>query len=300
MMEGKRSLKGGFILHNDIPDLPMNNGHRIPQLGLGVFQVDNAEDTKNAIKWALAAGYRHIDTAAYYGNEQWVGEAIRESDVPRDQIFVTSKLWNNVRGYDETQAAFQETLDKLGLDYLDLYLIHWPAPGYLDSWRAMEDLYKAGKIKNIGVSNFNQTQMADILAHGTVKPVVDQIETHPYFQQTDMHAYLESQGILHEAWSPLGGGNNNALTDPVINELAAAHDVSAAQIILRWHVQREEVVIPKSIHEARIQQNRDIFAFGLDEDEMKAISDLDTGKRVGPDPDDTVWLKKSQTYSGRK
>ena len=289
-----------FILHNDIPALPLNNGNRIPQLGLGVFQVDNAEDTKNAIKWALAAGYRHIDTAAYYGNEQWVGEAIRESGLKREDVFVTSKLWNSERGYDETKAAFQATLDRLGLDYLDMFLIHWPAPGYVDCWKAMEDLYKEGKIKNIGVSNFNQKQMDEILEAGTVKPVVDQIETHPYFQQDEMHAYLESKGILHEAWSPLGGGNNNALSDPVINELAAAHDVSAAQIILRWHVQREEIVIPKSIHEARVQQNRDIFAFGLDQDEMRAIANLDAGKRVGPDPDDAAWLKKSQTYSSRK
>lgn len=289
-----------FILHNDIPALPLNNGNRIPQLGLGVFQVDNAEDTKNAIKWALAAGYRHIDTAAYYGNEQWVGEAIRESGLKREDIFVTSKLWNSERGYDETKAAFQATLDRLGLAYLDMFLIHWPAPGYVDSWKAMEDLYKEGKIKNIGVSNFNQKQMDEILEAGTVKPVVDQIETHPYFQQDEMHAYLESKGILHEAWSPLGGGNNNALSDPVINELAAAHDVSAAQIILRWHVQREEIVIPKSIHENRVQQNRDIFAFGLDQDEMRAIANLDAGKRVGPDPDDAAWLKKSQTYSSRK
>lgn len=289
-----------FILHNDIPELPLNNGNRIPQLGLGVFQVDNAEDTKNAVKWALAAGYRHIDTASYYGNEQWVGEAIRESDVKREDIFVTSKLWNSVRGYDETKQAFQETLDKLGFETLDMFLIHWPAPGYAESWRAMEDLYKAGKIKNIGVSNFNQAQLEKLMETATVKPVVDQIETHPYFQEDDLHAYLEMQGILHEAWSPLGGGNNNALTDPVINELAAAHDVSAAQIILRWHIQREEIVIPKSIHEARIQQNRDVFAFGLDEDEMRAISDLDAGKRVGPDPADEAWLKKSQTYASRK
>ncbi|WP_367295990.1 aldo/keto reductase [Levilactobacillus yonginensis] len=287
-------------MHNDIPALPLNNGNRIPQLGLGVFQVDNAEDTKNAIKWALAAGYRHIDTAAYYGNEQWVGEAIRESGLKREDVFVTSKLWNSERGYDETKAAFQATLDRLGFDYLDMFLIHWPAPGYVDSWKAMEDLYKEGKIKNIGVSNFNQKQMDEILEAGTVKPVVDQIETHPYFQQDEMHAYLESKGIAHEAWSPLGGGNNNALSDPVINELAAAHDVSAAQIILRWHVQREEIVIPKSIHEARVQQNRDIFAFGLDQDEMRAIANLDAGKRVGPDPDDAAWLKKSQTYSSRK
>lgn len=287
-------------MHNEIPALPLNNGNTIPQLGLGVFRVDNTADTKNAVKWALEAGYRHIDTAAYYGNEQWVGAAIRESNVPRDEIFVTSKLWNSVRGYDQTKQAFQTTLDKLGLDYLDMYLIHWPAPGYEESWRALEDLYQAGKIKNIGVSNFQQHHLEHLMEKATVKPAVDQVETHPYFQQTDLHAYLESQGILHEAWSPLGGGQNNAINDAVINEIAAAHGVSAAQVILRWHVQREEVVIPKSTHQDRIEQNRDIFAFGLDEDEMHQIEDLDTGHRVGADPDDEEWLKQSQTYDGPK
>ncbi len=288
------------MMHNDIPQIPLANGNTIPQLGLGVFQVDNAQDVKNSIKWALAAGYRHIDTAAYYGNEQWVGEAIRESGLKREDLFVTSKIWNNVRGYDETKQEFQATLDRLGLDYLDLYLIHWPAPGYVDTWRAMEDLYKAGKIKNIGVSNFEQNQLEDLMQQTDIKPMVDQIETHPYFQQTALHAYLESQGIQHEAWSPLGGGRNNALDDPVITKIAAAHDVTPAQVILRWHIQREEVVIPKSIHEDRVKQNRDIFAFGLDEDEMQAIVQLDQGKRVGPDPQNEAWLKQSQSYDGRK
>ncbi|MFC6255180.1 aldo/keto reductase [Secundilactobacillus hailunensis] len=287
-------------MHNDIPQIPLANGQTIPQLGLGVFQVDNENDIKNSVKWALAAGYRHIDTAAYYGNEQWVGEAIRESGLDRKDLFVTSKLWNSVRGYDETKQAFQASLDKLGLDYLDLYLIHWPAPGYVDSWKAMEDLYRDGKIKNIGVSNFEQNQLEDLMSKTEIKPEVDQIETHPYFQQNDMHTYLESQGIQHEAWSPLGGGNNNAINDPLIKKLAAVHNVTPAQVILRWHVQREEVVIPKSIHEDRVKANRNIFAWGLDEDEMEAIAKLDQGKRVGPDPQDAAWLKKSQSYSGRK
>lgn len=287
-------------MHNDIPQLPLANGNTIPQLGLGVFQVDNADDVKNSIKWALDAGYRHIDTAAYYGNEQWVGEAITESGLDRSDLFVTSKLWNNVRGYDETKAEFQATLDRLSLDYLDLYLIHWPAPGYVETWRAMEDLYRDGKIKNIGVSNFEQNQLDDLMSQTEIKPMVDQIETHPYFQQTEMHDYLEKLGIQHEAWSPLGGGKNNALDDPVVMKLAAAHDVTPAQVILRWHVQRDEVVIPKSIHQARVAQNRDIFAFGLDEDEMAEMAKLDQGKRVGPDPQNLQWLKKSQGYGSRK
>lgn len=289
-----------FIVHNDIPQIPLANNHTIPQLGLGVFQVDNESDIKNSVKWALEAGYRHIDTAAYYGNEQWVGEAIRESGVDRKDLFITSKLWNNVRGYDETKHAFQESLTKLGLDYLDLYLIHWPASGYVDSWKAMEDLYRDGKIKNIGVSNFEQNQLEDLMSQTEIKPVVDQIETHPYFQQTEMHAYLESQGIQHEAWSPLGGGKNNAVNDPLFVKLAKAHNVTPAQVILRWHVQREEIVIPKSIHEDRVKANRNIFAFGLDEAEMAEIAKLDQGKRVGPDPQNTEWLKKSQEYGARK
>ncbi|ANZ60324.1 glyoxal reductase [Secundilactobacillus paracollinoides] len=281
-------------MHNDIPDIPLNNGNTIPQLGLGVFQVDNAQDTKDSIKWALDAGYRHIDTAKLYGNEQWVGEAIRESGIPREDIFVTSKIWNDVRGYDETKTEFQATLDRLGFDYLDMYLIHWPAPGYVDNWKAMEDLYKAGKIKNIGVSNFVPSQLEDLMSQTEIKPAVDQIETHPYFQQTDLHAYLEKQGIVHESWSPLGGGRNNAINDPLIQKLAKDHNVTPAQIVLRWHVERNEVVIPKSIHEDRVRQNRDIFAFGLDEAEMAEIAKLDQGKRVGPDPENLDWLKKSQ------
>lgn len=286
-------------MHNDIPQIPLANGNTIPQLGLGVFQVDNAKDTKDSIKWALAAGYRHIDTAAYYGNEQWVGEAIKESGLDRSELFVTTKLWNNVRGYDETKQAFGESMARLGLDYLDLLLIHWPAPGYVETWKAMEDLYREGKIKNIGVSNFEQNQLEDLMSQTAIKPMIDQIETHPYFQQTKLHAYLESQGIQHEAWSPLGGGKNNALGDPVIAKIAATHNVTPAQAILRWHIQREEVVIPKSIHEERVAQNRDIFAFGLDEDEMQAIAKLDQGKRVGPDPQNLAWLKKSMTYGSR-
>ncbi len=184
------------------------------------------------------------------------------------------------------------------MDYLDLYLIHWPAPGYVENWKALEDLYKAGKIKAIGVSNFEQNHLEDLMSKTEVKPVIDQIETHPYFQQTELHAFLEKNGIVHESWSPLGGGRNNAIEDPAIKKLAEAHGVTPAQIILRWHIQREEVVIPKSIHEERIQQNRDVFDFGLDEDEMQLMASLDKNARVGADPQDAEWLAKSQTYAG--
>lgn len=287
-------------MKNEVPAIPLANGNTMPQLGLGVFQVDDERQTKAAVKWALEAGYRHIDTAAYYGNEQWVGDAIRESGLPRESVFVTSKLWNNVRGFEATKAEYQATLNRLGLTYLDLYLIHWPAPGYVESWQALEDLYLQGLVKNIGVSNFEVNQLDDLLAHTKIKPVVDQIETHPYFQQVAMHEYLKTHGIVHEAWSPLGGGKNNALNDPVIVELATKHGVSTAQIILRWHVQRGEVVIPKSVHEDRINQNRDLFSFSLTEDDMLAIAKLDGDGRVGPDPQNLAWLKKSQTYGRRK
>jgi len=287
-------------MHNDIPQVPLANGTTIPQLGLGVFQVTDPNEVKDAIKWALAAGYRHIDTATYYQNEEAVGEAIKESGISRDDLFVTSKLWNNVRGYEETKQAFQTSLDKLGLDYLNLYLIHWPADGYVESWKALEDLYKDGKIKAIGVSNFEQNHLENLMSQTEIKPMVDQIETHPFFQQKELHAYLEKNGIQHESWSPLGGGRNNALSHPLIKRLAENHDVTPAQIILRWHVQRDEVIIPKSVHQERIEQNRDIFAFGLDEDEMQSIADIDAGKRVGADPQDKEWLAKSTTYGGPK
>ncbi|PWF99808.1 aldo/keto reductase [Levilactobacillus bambusae] len=284
-------------MHNEIPNIPLNNEHTIPQLGLGVFRVDDATQVKEAVKWALAAGYRHIDTASYYANEKEVGEAIAESDVPREDVFVTSKFWNDVRGYDNVRAQYEKTLDLMGFDYLDMYLIHWPADGYVEAWAALVDLYHEGKIKNIGVSNFEKRHIEDLLAHSDVKPVVDQIETHPYFQQKELHAYLKDQGIIHEAWSPLGGGKSSELNDPLVKQLAENHGVTPAQIILRWHVEREEVVIPKSIHQNRIQENRDIFAFGLDEEEMKAMAGLDRGDRVGSDPNDEAFLKRSVTYN---
>jgi len=277
-----------------IPEVTLNNGVKMPQFGLGVFKVDNAADIKNSIKWALADGYRLIDTAMIYQNEQWVGEAIKESGVPREDLFITSKLWNSDRGYEGTKAAFAASLQRLGLDYLDLYLIHWPADGYVESWRAMTDLYHEGKIRAIGVSNFEPHHIDDLLAHSDVVPVVDQIETHPLFQQKELHRYLANHQIVHEAWGPLGQGKSNILVDPVLTKIAAKYNKTTAQVVLRWHIDRGVIVIPKSIHEQRLAENANIFDFALTDEEMQAIAGLDQNKRLSHDPDDTEWLKKTQ------
>ncbi|WP_125979892.1 aldo/keto reductase [Loigolactobacillus iwatensis] len=280
-------------MNNQIPNVTLNNGVKIPQLGLGVFLVKDANELKQSIKWALAADYRHIDTAMIYENETAVGEAIKESNLDRKDLFITSKLWNSDHGYEETKAAFNASLKRLGVDYLDMYLIHWPSPNYIESWKAMEELYHAGKIRAIGVSNFQIHHLEDLMAHTDVVPVVNQIETHPYFQQKGLHDFMAKHNIAHEAWGPLGQGKGNVLNDPTLTELAKKHTKSTAQIILRWHVQRDEIVIPKSIHENRIQQNRDIFDFSLSDEEMAKIAAIDKNQRGSRSPDDTEWLEKT-------
>jgi diketogulonate reductase-like aldo/keto reductase len=214
--------------------------------------------------------------------------------VPREDLFITSKLWNSDRGYEGTKAAFAASLQRLGLDYLDLYLIHWPADGYVESWRAMTDLYHEGKIRAIGVSNFEPHHIDDLLAHSDVVPVVDQIETHPLFQQKELHRYLANHQIAHEAWGPLGQGKSNILVDPVLTKIAAKYNKTTAQVVLRWHIDRGVIVIPKSIHEQRLAENANIFDFALTDEEMQAIAGLDQNKRLSRDPDDTEWLKKTQ------
>lgn len=284
----------------NIPYIELANGVMIPQVGLGVFRMDD-EQVLSSVKAALAAGYRHIDTASFYDNEEAVGKAIKESGIDRKYLFVTTKVWNNVRGYDETIAQFNNSLQKLGLDYLDLYLIHWPAPGFEENWRAMEDLYKAGKIRAIGVSNFKAHHIEQLMKTATIAPMVDQVETHPYFQQTDLHEYLQEKHIAHEAWSPLGGGLNKVIDNPVIKEIAENHQKTPAQVVLRWHIQRGEIIIPKSIHENRIKENIDLFDFHFDltPEEMTKIAALDDDKRVGPDPDDVEFLEHSKTYTNQ-
>lgn len=274
-------------------ELKLNNGQMIPQLGLGVFKVQDADDLKRAVAEALKDGYRHFDTATIYHNEEWLGEALAQSDVKREDLFITSKVWNSNTTYDETIAAFHESLKKLQTDYLDLYLVHWPSEGYNEKWRAMESLYNDGLIKSIGVSNFEKPHLEKLMTTATIKPTVDQIETHPYFQQKELHEYLKSLDIVHEAWGPLGQGKSNVLEDPVLTKIAEAHSKTVAQVILRWHLQRDIIVIPKSVHEERIAQNIDVFDFTLTEEEMSMIASIDKNQRGSGDPNDEEFLKGS-------
>lgn len=271
----------------------LNDGKMIPQLGLGVYLIEDANELKDSISNALKDGYRHFDTAAIYHNEELVGEALADSDVKREDLFITSKVWNNNTTYDETIAAFHESLKKLKTDYLDLYLIHWPSEGYQEKWRALESLYNDGLVKSIGVSNFEKPQMDKLLTTAKIKPAVDQVETNPYFQQKELHEYLANLDIAHEAWGPLGQGKGAVLEDPTLLKIAQAHHKSVAQVILRWNIQRDVIVIPKSIHANRIAENIDIFDFELSNDEMLAIANIDKNQRGSENPNDNDWLNES-------
>ncbi|QXJ26337.1 aldo/keto reductase [Actinomadura graeca] len=257
----------------------------MPQLGFGVFQVSDAE-AEAAVTTALRSGYRSVDTASAYQNEEGTGRALRESGIPREELFVTTKLWNDAQGYDDALRAFDASMSRLGLEYLDLYLIHWPTPSrglYLDTWRAFEKLKADGRVRSIGVSNFTVETLRRLLDETDVVPVVNQIELHPYFQQAGLRAFHREHGIRTEAWAPLGQGRG-LLDDPALTALGRAHGRTPAQIALRWHVQIGNVVIPKSVTPSRIAENIDVFGFELSPDDMKAIGDLDKGVRLGPDP----------------
>jgi 2,5-diketo-D-gluconate reductase A len=267
-----------------IPAITLNNGVRMPQLGFGVFQVSD-DDTSAAVSLALTAGYRSIDTAAIYGNEAGTGRAIAESGIDRAELFITSKLWVADLGYDATLAAFEASLDKLGLDYLDLYLIHWPAPAtnrYLESWRALEQLLAEGAVRAIGVSNFLPEHLQKVIDLGGTVPAINQIELHPVLQQQDVAAFNTAHGIVTEAWSPLAQGA--VLADPTVADIAGRHGVSAAQAILRWHLQRGRIIIPKSVTPERIRENLDVFGFELTADELSVIDALERDGRTGPHP----------------
>lgn len=269
-----------------VPVLELNNGIEMPQLGFGVFQVPDDETTA-AVKAALEAGYRSIDTAAIYGNEAGVGKALAESGIPRDELFITTKLWNSEQGYDSTLRAFDESTRKLGLEQLDLYLIHWPTPQrdkYLDTWRAFEKLQADGRVRAIGVSNFQPEHLERLLGSAQVVPAVNQVELHPYLQQAEVRAFDEKHGIATEAWSPLAKGGS-LLGEPAIGDLAVKYGRTPAQIVLRWHLQLGNVVIPKSVTPSRIAENFDVFGFTLAEEEIEALTSLDRGERTGPDPD---------------
>jgi 2,5-diketo-D-gluconate reductase A len=273
-----------------VPTLTLNNGVQIPQLGFGVFQI-KPEDTVKATTSALEIGYRHIDTAQMYGNEREVGQAVRESGIPREDVFVTSKLNNNRLEHDDILRAFDETMSALGFDYLDLFLIHWPLPAVADHvarWKAMEEIYAGGRVKAIGVSNFHPNHLRNLFASTEITPAVNQIEVSPFLTQDELRAFNAEHQIVTEAWSPIARGK--VADDPVIGRIAERLGRSSAQVTLRWHIQRGDVVFPKSVTRSRIEENFAIFDFELSDADMTAISALDRGERTGPNPDEFNYV----------
>ncbi|WP_157075938.1 aldo/keto reductase [Neobacillus fumarioli] len=270
-----RSLQDTTTLHN---------GVKMPWFGLGVYKVQEGEEALQSVKAAIKAGYRSIDTAALYQNEESVGRAIKESGVPREELFITTKVWNTDQRNDSVLEAFETSLQKLGLDYVDLYLVHWPVKEkYKQTWKILEKIYKEGRARAIGVSNFTIHHLEDLIADAEIKPMVNQVELHPLFAQPELRDYCKKQEIQIEAWAPLGQGR--LLDHPVLKEIADAHNKTIAQVILRWDLQNEIVTIPKSVKESRIIENANIFDFELTERDMEKINSLNENKRFGPDPD---------------
>lgn len=266
----------------------LHNGVEMPWFGLGVYKAQEGQEVIESVRAALNNGYRSIDTAAIYQNEEGVGQGIRESGVPREEIFVTTKVWNTDQGYEQTLAAFETSLAKLGLDYIDLYLIHWPGKEkYKETWRALETLYQQGKVRAIGVSNFQVHHLQDIISTANVVPMVNQVEYHPHLAQTELRAFCQEHNIQLEAWSPLKQGQ--LLTEPTIVTLAKKYNKTTAQIILRWDIQNQVVTIPKSIKEERIISNAAIFDFELSNEDMEQIDALNKNERVGPNPDEFTY-----------
>jgi len=269
----------------EVPTITLNNGVVIPQVGFGVFQI-TPDDTIQSTLNALEVGYRHIDTAEMYGNEKQVGEAVAASGLARSEIFVTSKLNNGFHARDAALRAFDETLDALGFDYLDLFLIHWPLPSigdFVETWKAMREISESGRVKAIGVSNFQEAHLQRLFDETSIVPAVNQIEVHPYLVQDSLRAFGAAHGIVTEAWSPIAKGK--VLADEVIVSIAEKVDKSPAQVTLRWHIQRGDIVFPKSVTRSRVEENFAIFDFELSDDDMRSITELDRHERTGPDPD---------------
>lgn len=267
--------------------LTLNNGLAMPQVGLGVYKMTDEIEASFAIQSALRMGYRLIDTASLYENEQIVGDAVKESSLRRDEVFLTTKVWNSDQGYDQTLKAFETSLNKLQTSYLDLYLIHWPGrekEKYRETWRAFERLYSEGAVKAIGVCNFQVHHLEDLLAVCNEAPAVNQIENHPYLTQEEVRAYCREKNIIAEAWSPIA--RNKLASEPTLNHIAKKHGKSVSQVILRWHLQNGTVVIPKSVHPERIKENSELFDFQLSLEDIKNINALNKGERFGPDPDE--------------
>jgi methylglyoxal/glyoxal reductase len=277
-------LEGGEAMNSLHDEAILHNGVKMPWLGFGVWKVKDGEEVVQAVKTAIEVGYRHIDTAAVYKNEQGVGQAIKESGVPRQELFITTKVWNSDQGYDTTLKAFEDSLQKLGLDYVDLYLVHWPVKGkYKDTYRALEQLYKDGRVRAIGVCNFQIHHLEDLLADCQIKPMVNQVEYHPRLTQEELRSFCKQHGIQLEAWSPLMQGE--LLHDSTLIEIGKKYGKSPAQVILRWDLQNEVVTIPKSVTPHRIKENANIFDFELTAEDMEKINSLNKNERIGPDPD---------------
>ena len=275
-----------------VPNVTLANGVQMPILGFGVYQIP-AEQTEQAVSEALAAGYRHLDTAAAYGNEEAVGRAIRSSGIPRDELFVTTKLWIQDRPVEDgARRAAETSLQKLGLDTIDLYLIHQPYGDVYSAWRVMQELHAQGVLRAIGVSNFYPDKLIDLIEHNEVAPAVNQIETHPFFQRTDYQELMRERGVQIESWGPLAEGRNDLFTDPTLSAIGEAHGKSVAQVVLRWLVQREVVVIPKSVRPERMAENLDVFDFSLTDEDLSRIAAMDTGESLFFDHRDPVWTSR--------
>lgn len=276
-----------------ISNVVLSNGVQVPQVGLGVFLITDEADLDKTVMTAIDNGYRHFDTAAAYGNEEALGVALQQSGVARNEVFITTKVWNNMQGYEKTKQAFQESLHKLKTNYVDMYLIHWYGKDVKGTWTAMEELYLEGKIKAIGVCNFNQQHLEELLSYAKVKPMVNQIETHPYFPQNEFRKFMGDHGIRHQAWGPLSQGKSNLLTNSTILRLSEIYGKTPAQIILRWHIQRGTIIIPKSTNSGRISENISLFDFELNVDAMNSIDGINTETRYGRPPNDEAFIEET-------